>query len=435
MTVRLPTPAPGIDAAIEFVGEHFAGLFDGPLAASGRFRGGQRAADAALDAFDVAGYARQRNEVLPHSARGASGLSPYIRHGLLPLRRVWDHVGVDAAIDPDGAVDGGRSSGTSGGDVAKFRDELLWQEFARHWYARLGMRTTAGVRRELDAGADDTVVPGVDGWDRSMRCVDVTLAELESDGWLVNQTRMWLASDWSIRRGWRWRDGEDVFFSHLLDGSRAANRLGWQWTTGVGSSKHYGFSRWQVAKRAPSLCAECVHSSACPIESWPSDPELVAVDPPASLRRASGPTLVGPASVVTGAGPEAVWLTAESLGHADPAAAAHPELGVVFVFDRPLLERLRLSAKRLVFLVETLAEWAAIRPVELWLGSPAESLEGRRVAVTHAPVPGFARHADRIHPVEVHPWPWLARPSTGSVASFSAWRRSVSIERATNPAR
>jgi deoxyribodipyrimidine photo-lyase len=36
---------------------------------------------------------------------------------------------------------------------------------------------------------------------------------------------------------------------------------------------------------------------------------------------------------------------------------------VVFVFDEPLLDRLRLSSKRLVFLVETLADLAGRRTV------------------------------------------------------------------------
>jgi hypothetical protein len=39
-----------------------------------------------------------------------------------------------------------------------------------------------------------------------------------------------------------------------LDGSRAANLLGWQWTVGAGTGKPCGFARWQVEKRAPQLC-------------------------------------------------------------------------------------------------------------------------------------------------------------------------------------
>jgi deoxyribodipyrimidine photo-lyase len=258
-----------------------------------------------------------------------------------------------------------------------------------------------------------------------MACLDLTVGELERDGWLVNQTRMWLSSDWAVRNGRRWQDGEDEFFRHLLDGSRAANRLGWQWTTGVGSSKPYGFSRWQVEKRAPGVCERCDHRDACPIQDWPTDPPLAGIDAPAELRR--GPdhetTLA-----TTAAPPDTVWLTAESLGTADPALAAHPELPVIFVFDQPLLGRLRLSSKRLVFLTETLAELASTRPLELQLGDPVDLLASRSVAVTDAPVPGFRRRAAAIRPAELHPWPWLARPVDGPITSFSAWRKRVTVE-------
>ena len=55
-----------------------------------------------------------------------------------------------------------------------------------------------------------------------MRCVEVDLDELEQDGWMVNQTRMWLASQWSVRRGADWHEGEQHFFTHLLDGRRSS---------------------------------------------------------------------------------------------------------------------------------------------------------------------------------------------------------------------
>ena len=49
----------------------------------------------------------------------------------------------------------------------------------------------------------------------------------------------------------------------------------------------------------------------------------------------------------------------------------------------------------------------------------------RELAVTFAPVPGFRRRAERLQPAEVHPWPWLRRPASGSISSFSSWRRSL----------
>ncbi|MEM9610161.1 MAG: FAD-binding domain-containing protein [Actinomycetota bacterium] len=395
----LPAPPSDADGVEAWVAEHLADLADGPVRRSPRFRGTQAAADAALDAYDVTGYAGQRNEVLPIGRRGASALSPWIRHGLLPLGEVWAHVG------------GGPSK-----DVSKFRDELLWQEYARHLYARLGTRTGRSLR------AAPPTREGVD-WDRSMACVSACLDELEGDGWLVNQTRMWLASEWTVRREGRWQDGEDQFFRHLLDGSRAANRLGWQWTTGAGSSKHYGFSRWQVQKRAPELCEGCEHRFSCPIEAWPDDPEMTAVERSYALKRDRDPAATaGPAEVDRSGDAEVVWLTAESLGERDPAVAAHPDLPVVFVFDEGLLQRLALSGKRLCFLADRLGELAADRLVEVHRGDPRDVVAGRRAAVTFAPVPGFRRLVPALALAELHPWPWLRRPHGGSVASFTSWR-------------
>ncbi|MEI7622542.1 MAG: FAD-binding domain-containing protein [Actinomycetes bacterium] len=397
---QLSTPEPGNE--VRWVNEYLAHLCRDDVCRSDRFIGTQAAADAALESFDLTGYADRRNEVLPQSSRGASGLSPWIRHGLLSLPRVYSTVDGPAA------------------DLRKFRDELRWQEYARHVYARLGYATSEPLRRSpfSEPGA------GVDPWDRSMRCIDVNLEELERDGWLVNQTRMWLASQWSVRHGADWRAGEDHFFAHLLDGSRAANRLGWQWTIGSGTAKAYGFSQSQVRRRAPGLCGTCTHRDACPIRDWPDDPPFdeVHVDP--RLRRDPDPEqTAGPVDVDVRATPDAVWVTAESLGDNDPALAAHPDLPAVFVFDLRLLRSLQLSSKRLVFLTDRLAELGDDRPLEIHLGDPVQVLADRPLAATFSPVPGWRRRADSLDLAEVHPWPWLERPRAGSVASFSAWSK------------
>jgi deoxyribodipyrimidine photo-lyase len=263
-----------------------------------------------------------------------------------------------------------------------------------------------------------------------MNCVSSCVEELETDGWLVNQTRMWLSSQWTVRAGAEWRRGEDRFFTHLLDGSRAANRLGWQWTVGAGTGKPYGFSRWQVRKRAPQLCRDCALSTACPIEDWPPDvPGAGRPDPEPLLRHDPDPESTGGPRTPTYDGehgdPEAVWLTAESLGDTDPALDAHPDLPAVFVFDEPLLLRLQLSGKRLVFLAETLADLATRRDVEVRRGEVAGELRGSAVAVTHAPVPGFRAHAAAVGPAVVHPWRWLYRPHAGPIGSYSAWRKGI----------
>ncbi len=417
----LPAPPADAEGATAWVAEHLGDLtLEGRagVTASPRFRGGQSAADGALALWDATGYASRRNAVLPVERRGASGLSPYVRYGLLPLRRLHAHV-ADAPAK----------------DRAKFRDELLWQEYARHVFARLGHANGRPLRFEQSRPARAWPDP----WPREMRCVDANLAELEQDGWLVNQTRMWLSSQWSVRGGADWREGEDRFFTHLLDGSRAANRLGWQWTVGTGTGRPYGFSRWQVRKRAPELCKACARRDQCPIEDWPDAPRGASVAPPSPsggdapvnlLRADPAPErTAGPAAPehAGDAEPEAVWLTAESLGDEDPALVAHPELPAVFVFDAALLARWRLSGKRLVFLAETLGELAQARELEVLRGDPAEALAGRRLATTFAPVPGFRARAQAVGPVVTHPWPWLARPHGGPIGSFSAWRKGVRV--------
>ena len=398
MTV-LPAPPSG-PAAAAWVAEHLGHLSSDLPIASG-IPGGQAAADAALAALDLAGYARNRSQVLPHHTRGASVLSPYIRHGLLTLPQVWA-----AAADAPAA------------DRTKYRDELLWQEYARHLYARLGADLGESLRTEPPLfGSGDHDLPDHDPWDREMACMSVTMTELETDGWLVNQTRMWLASQWSVRGGRDWRDGEDRFFQHLLDGSRAANRLGWQWTTGAGSGKPYGFARSQVEKRAPGLCHTCALKKACPIQAWPEPEVGPKVYEPENLT--GGVTDSGPHRAELTGNPEFVWLTAESLGSADPALLAHPGLPRVFVFDAPLLDRLQLSGKRLVFLAQTLAELDC----EVLLGDPVDELAGRALAVTCAPGPGFRQRSGKLDVAALHPWPWLRRPTAGSLRSYSAWAR------------
>jgi len=397
---RLPLPNPGDE--VRWVGEHLGSLCSDEPRRSPRFVGTQAAADAALAACDLTGYADRRNEVLPRERRGASALSPWIRHGHLTLPRVW------SALDGPAA------------DVGKFRDELRWQEYGRHLYARLGRATSEPLRRNPLTAPD----AGAEAWDRSMSCVGVNLGELETDGWLVNQARMWLASQWSVRHGADWRDGERHFFTHLLDGSRAANRLGWQWTTGSGTTKAYGFSQSQVRRRAPELCDACPRRHACPIRDWPDDPPFDAVKADPRLRSdADIERTAGPKQVEVRSSPEAVWLTAESLGDDDPALAAHRHLPAVFVFDQALLGKLRLSAKRLVFLTDRLAELGSQRQLEVHLGDPVRVLTGRPLASTFTPVPGWRTRARSLELAEVHPWPWLERPRSGSVASFSAWSR------------
>lgn len=373
--------------------------FDGLHSGGGRssIAGGQSAADAALAALDISGYAKSRSQVLPIESRGASVLSPYIRHNLLPLQRVWDHVAKAPFADRE-----------------KFRDELMWQEYARHLYARIGTRLFSNLRFEQ---IWDT--PG-NGWPEGMACVDFAVNELHEDGWLVNQTRMWLASHWTVRNEFGWLNGQEEMYRHLLDGSRAANLLGWQWTVGTGTGKPYGFAQWQVQKRASQLCMGCALKKSCPIEKFPE--EVALNQAPLEALLVQDPDIsatTGPLSVQGNTSADVVLLTVDSLGDADPALSANPELPVAFVFNVDALKKLQLSSKRIFFYLETLQDLATRRELSVYMGSPYQFARENSVAVTFAPVPSFAKFESVA---QLHPFPWLRLPHGKSVRSFSAWR-------------
>ena len=74
------------------------------------------------------------------------------------------------------------------------------QEYARQLYARVGMQLHRNLRFDVPWSGD--FAPSA--WPREMTCIDWALSSLETDGWLVNQTRLWLAStaarlDWARR--------------------------------------------------------------------------------------------------------------------------------------------------------------------------------------------------------------------------------------------
>jgi len=384
---------------LDIIEQDFAGLYSGELGLSS-IKGGQTAADQALANLDITGYGKNRSEVLPKNKRGASVLSPYIRHNLLTLTQVYRAV-----------------KNAPYNDREKFRDELFWQEYARHLYARIGTRLFENLRFDANHNTQG------DGWNRDMNCINTVLSELETDGWLVNQTRMWLASHWTVRNKMGWPFGQEKMYQQLIDGSRAANLLGWQWTVGAGTGKPYGFARWQVEKRAPQLCQQCPLKSNCPIENFPDEitPRQLEKDPlldgDPNLEKTTGPL-----TPIKNQDPAVVLLTIDSLGDHDPALSANANLPAVFVFNEPALKKLQLSARRIGFYLETLKDLSQRRNLTTYLSNPYTYAQEHKVATTHAPVPSFNKFTNLA---EIHPYPWLKQPQDGSVRSFSSWRKNI----------
>ena len=131
----------------------------------------------------------------------------------------------------------------------------------------------------------------------------------------------------------------------------------------------------------------------------------------------------GPTSMVVNGEASHVLLTIDSLGDDDPALAANPHLPAVFVFNEQALRKLQLSARRIAFYLQTLADLNTRRPVAVYLGDPYQFAQDNAVAVTYAPVPSFKKFGKLA---EVHPYPWLRPPHAGTVKSYSSWRKKLS---------
>ena len=363
-------------------------------------RGGLAAARERLDVINPADYARTRN----HVAGAVTGLSPWIRHGVLGLAEVRD-----AAL----------AHVTSPAQAEKLISELGWRDYWRQVQAALGDRIFADIEppaalRRVPSRID-AVPADVLAANTGMACIDAFVRRLHDTGWLHNHERMWLAS-WLVHvRGVRWQAGAEWFLEHLLDGDPASNHLSWQWIAGTFAAKPYLFNRENLETFTSGVhCRGCPLLGGCDVEGSTDDlaARLFAAEPtPREPLRIRPAPPWRPHASASPARP-LVWLTLDSLSPRSPAVVAHPESPRLHVIDVEWLRRERPALKRLVFLFECLAD---VPQVEVMVGDPRQLLPARAaalgcdgIAIADTPCPLARATAESIAatlPVEVRPWP------------------------------
>jgi len=368
-------------------------------------RGGRSAALARLARIDPTAYARTRN----HTGGAVTGLSPWIRHGVLGLAEVRD-----AALTRVRTAD----------DATKLVSELGWRDYWQQVHAALGDAISRDIERPasrwrrppLDRVPDDVLAAAT-----GLACIDAFVDKLHRTGWLHNHERMWLAS-WLVHvRGVRWQAGADWFLEHLLDGDPASNHLSWQWVAGTFSAKPYLFNRDNLETYTDGAhCRGCPVLGRCDVEG--SYEDLAARLFVTDKEPAREPLRIPPAPPWTpGAAspPPArplVWVTLDSLSTAAPAAAAWPDAPRVFCFDPEWLAAERPTLKRLTFIAECLAE---IPGVEVHAEDPVATLTDRAaalgcdaIAVADTVCPRVRRQAHTLSgrlPISVARWPAFCR--------------------------
>ncbi|MBU6309204.1 MAG: deoxyribodipyrimidine photolyase [Planctomycetes bacterium] len=387
--------------------------------------GGRAAGLSRLAAMDPLAYGQTRN----HVAGAVTGLSPWIRHGVLSISEVRD-----AAL----------ARVSDAAQAAKLVSELGWRDYWRQVHLAVG----DGILEDLEAPAArgrrsplGLVPDDVREARTGMACIDAFVRRLHGTGWLHNHERMWLAS-WLVHvRGVHWRAGADWFLEHLLDGDPASNHLSWQWVAGTFSAKPYLFNRENLETyTSGSHCRACPEFGRCDVEGGYDDlaTRLFAESgrpverPPLRIRPGAAPS---PAPSLSPAlRRPLVWLTIDSASATSPAATAFPDAPRLFVLDPAWLAAERPSVKRLVFLCECLAD---VPGIEVFLGDPhavvpvhAAALGCDGVAVAETPCPRIRRGIASIQsttPVAVMPWPpFCDRSRVRDLGRFSRYWQHVS---------
>ena len=215
-------------------------------------RGGRDAAEKTLSRIDPRRYTKSRN----HLKGAVTGLSPYIRHGVLSLAEVRDAVFQRIRSRDEGS---------------KLINELGWRDFWQRMWRDLG----DGIydsREELKTGHDPSsyareLPEDIRSGRTGLACMDGFQNELTTRGWLHNHARMWMAAYVVHWRKVHWKAGADWFLEHLLDGDPSSNHLSWQWVASSFSHKPYFFNKGNLERFSDGqFCRTCSSNDCCPFE-------------------------------------------------------------------------------------------------------------------------------------------------------------------------
>jgi deoxyribodipyrimidine photo-lyase len=171
-------------------------------------------------------YAETRNRV---DLAGTSGLSPYLRFGMLSPR-----LAVQAAIEA--SQQARTKAAMKGAEV--WLNELIWREFfvaILFHFPDVRQASFQKVYQQIEWANNEADFEAWCAGRTGFPLVDAAMRQLTQTGWMHNRARMVVASFLTkdLLIDWRW--GEQWFMEHLIDGDPAANNGGWQWTAGTGT--------------------------------------------------------------------------------------------------------------------------------------------------------------------------------------------------------
>lgn len=169
-----------------------------------------------FESFDFSNYEHTRNKL---DFDGTSKLSPYIRFGLISLRKLYKKVKEQA------------------GEDCQFLKELAWREFWYHIklnFANFNQLEFQEKGRKIKWKNEETLINAFVNAKTGYPLIDAAIKQLKEEGWMHNRARMIVASFLTKDLLVDWRIGEKFFMEHLLDYDEVVNVGNWQWSASVG---------------------------------------------------------------------------------------------------------------------------------------------------------------------------------------------------------
>lgn len=169
-----------------------------------------------FDDFDFSNYEKTRNRL---DLDGTSRLSPYIRFGVISLRRLFKKASDEA------------------GEDCQFIKELAWREFWYHIkinFPSLNQLEFQEKRRNLKWQNREDLIDSFINAKTGYPIIDAAIRQLKEENWMHNRARMIVANFLTKDLLLDWRIGEKFFLEYLLDYDEVVNVGNWQWNASVG---------------------------------------------------------------------------------------------------------------------------------------------------------------------------------------------------------
>jgi len=212
--------------------------------------------DKRLETFDFESYGETRN--LPYED-GTSRLSPYLRFGVVSVRKVYNAAMKDSA-EPNTYV-----------------SELAWREFwyhIMHHFPETRDREFQEKRRNIKWINNDAWYEAWKEGRTGYPMVDAGMRQLKEEGWIHNRVRMVVASFLTkdLITDWRW--GDMHFFDHLVDYDETVDIGNWQWTASCGADPK-PFRIFNPLLQSQNYDPDCIYIKKYIPELENTDPEKI----------------------------------------------------------------------------------------------------------------------------------------------------------------